>query len=224
MTDTTLIKKYALLTAGLFFMGLGISLITKSYLGTSPISSIPPYVLCLIFPISFGTFAFLLGVFFLLIEILILGKDFPKIQVLQIFVGVLLGASIDFGMHLLSFVDPAFYAARIVTLLAGCVVLALGVYLEISSKTFVYPPGDAVVKVIADKIGKRFGPTKIVFDTTLCCTAGGLISYFSIGTLEGLGGEGTIISTLLVGYIITAISTIFVYFNVGKDANQGGKN
>ncbi|WP_221057219.1 YczE/YyaS/YitT family protein [Methanoculleus chikugoensis] len=217
MTDTTLIKKYALLTAGLFFMGLGISLITKSYLGTSPISSIP-YVLCLIFPISFGTFAFLLGVFFLLIEILILGKDFPKIQVLQIFVGVLLGASIDFGMHLLSFVDPAFYAARIVTLLAGCVVLALGVYLEISSKTFVYP-GDAVVKVIADKIGKRFGPTKIVFDTTLCCTAG-LISYFSIGTLEGLG-EGTIISTLLVGYIITAISTIFVYFNVGKDANQG---
>lgn len=216
MITKTTIKQYALLVAGLFFMGFGISLITKSYLGTSPISSIP-YVLCLIFPISIGTFAFLLGVFFLLLEILILGKDFPKIQILQIFVGLLLGASIDIGMHLLFFVEPTVYAGQIVTLLAGCVALALGVYLEVSSKTFVYP-ADAIVKIIADKAGKKFGYTKIAFDTTLCCTAG-LISYVSFGTLEGLG-EGTIISALLVGYIITAISTIFVYLNIGKNSSS----
>jgi len=213
MITKTTIKRYALLVVGLFFMGLGISLITKSYLGTSPISSIP-YVLCLIFPISIGTFAFLLGAFFLLLEILILGKDFPKVQILQIFVGLLLGASIDISMHLLFFVEPVAYAGRIVTLLAGCVALALGVYLEVSSKTFVYP-ADAIVKIIADKAGKKFGHTKIAFDTTLCCTAG-VISYASFGTLEGLG-EGTIVSALLVGYNITAISTIFVYFNIGKN-------
>ena len=192
-------------------MGLGISLITKSYLGTSPISSVP-YVLCLVFPVTFGEFAFLLGVFFLCAEILILGKDFPKIQLLQVFIGVILGIFIDLGMHILYFVEPAQYASRIVILLSGCIVLALGVYLEMSSKTFVYP-GDAIVKIIADKAGKKFGTTKIAFDTTLCCTAG-IISYFSFGTLKGLG-EGTIISAFLVGYLITAITTIFLYFNFG---------
>jgi len=210
MSGSTIIKKYALLIAGLFFMGLGISLITKSYLGTSPISSVP-YVLCLVFPVTFGAFAFLLGIFFLLIEILILGRNFPKIQFLQVFVGLILGFFIDLGMSLLFFVEPGFYASRIVTLVFGCIVLALGVYLEISSNTFVYP-GDAVVKIIADKAGRTFGTTKVAFDTTLCCTAAA-ISYLSFGTLKGLG-EGTIISALLVGYIITAISAVFLYFGM----------
>ena len=197
-------------------MGLGISLITKSYLGTSPISSVP-YVLCLVFPVTFGEFAFLLGVFFLIIEIIILGRDFQKIQCLQVFIGLILGFFIDLGMFIFYFVDPAFYPAKIITLLAGCVVLALGVYLEITSDTFVYP-GDAVVRIIAEKAGKRFGTVKVAFDTTLCLTAGA-ISFFFFGTLKGLG-EGTIISALLVGYIITAISALFVFFSPGRDPFQ----
>ncbi|WP_048152598.1 YczE/YyaS/YitT family protein [Methanolacinia paynteri] len=201
--------RYSTLILGLFFMGLGISLITKSYLGTSPISSVP-YVLCLVFPVTFGEFAFLLGVFFLLIEIIILGKGFPKIQSLQVFVGLILGFFIDLGMLIFYFVDPVFYPAKIITLLAGCVVLALGVYLEITSGTFVYP-GDAVVRIIAEKAGKRFGTVKVAFDTTLCFTAGA-ISFFFFGTLKGLG-EGTLISALIVGYIITAISALFVFFS-----------
>ncbi|WP_440949932.1 YczE/YyaS/YitT family protein [Methanosphaerula subterraneus] len=198
---------------GLFFMGLGISLITRSYLGTSPISSVP-YVLCLIFPITFGGFAFLLGLLFLVMEILILGKDFPKKQLLQLFVGVLLGVFIDVGMYLSAFVNPEFFAAKIVTLLLGCIVLALGVYLEISANSFLYP-ADAIVKVIAQKSGKKFGTTKILFDSTLCCVAG-LISLSAFGTIKGLG-EGTVISALLVGYIITGISTIFLQFSSGKE-------
>jgi uncharacterized membrane protein YczE len=205
-----------MLISGLFFMGLGISLITKSYLGTSPISSVP-FVLCLVFPVTFGEFAFLLGVFFLIIEIIILGKDFRKIQFLQVFVGLILGFFIDLGMFIFNFVDPAFYPAKIITLLAGCVILALGVHLEISSGTFVYP-GDAVVRIIAERAGKRFGTVKVAFDTMLCCTAGA-ISFFFFGTLKGLG-EGTLISALLVGYIMTAISALFVFLSPGSDTFQ----
>ncbi|WFN33537.1 DUF6198 family protein [Methanogenium sp. S4BF] len=200
-------------------MGLGISLITKSYLGTSPISSVP-YVLCLVFPVTFGEFAFLLGVFFLCIEILILGRNFPRIQYLQVFVGLILGFFIDLGMLLFASVNPGFYAAEIITLLLGCILLAFGVYLEVSSNTFVYP-GDAVVKIIANKAGKKFGTVKVAFDMTLCCSAG-IISFFSFGTIKGLG-EGTLISALLVGYIITAISTLFLYFNVGGSLFHPGR-
>lgn len=210
MPGAVILKKYAVLIAGLFFMGLGISLMTKSYLGTPPISSVP-YVLCLIFPVTFGEFAFLLGVLFLLVEILLLGRDFPKIQVLQVFVGLFLGLFIDPGMHIFFFVEPDLYVSRSVTLLAGCTFLALGVYLEISSDTFVYP-ADAVVKIVAEKAGRTFGTTKVVFDTTLCCTAAA-ISYLSFGMLKGLG-EGTIISALLVGYIIAAFGAVFVHLGV----------
>jgi uncharacterized protein len=190
-------------------MGLGISLVTRSYLGTSPISSVP-YVLCLAFPISFGACTFLLGLFFLLLEILIVRKEFPKVQILQVFVSLLLGAAIDLGMFITSIVTPAFYAEKILVLVLGCAVLALGVYLSISANTFLYP-ADAFVKILAKKVGKKFGTTKIVFDSTLCCTAG-FISLTAFGTIKGLG-EGTIISALLVGYIITMIRTVFLRFN-----------
>ena len=45
------LKRYIIFLIGLFINSLGVSLITKAALGTSPISSIP-YVLSLIFPIS----------------------------------------------------------------------------------------------------------------------------------------------------------------------------
>jgi len=190
-------------------MGLGISLVTRSYLGTSPISSVP-YVLCLIFPISFGEFAFLLGIFFLLLEILMLGREFPKVQVLQVFVGLVLGITIDLGMFITSTVTPALYSGKILVLILGCAVLALGVYLSVSANTFLYP-ADAFVRIVAEKVGKKFGTTKIVFDSTLCCTAG-LISLSAFGTFKSLG-EGTIISALLVGFMVNMIRTAFLLFH-----------
>lgn len=46
-------KRYVVFLIGLFINSLGVSLITKADLGTSPISSIP-YVLSLNFPFSLG--------------------------------------------------------------------------------------------------------------------------------------------------------------------------
>ena len=45
------IKRYCIFMIGLFINSLGVSLITKANLGTSPISSIP-YVLSLNFPLT----------------------------------------------------------------------------------------------------------------------------------------------------------------------------
>jgi uncharacterized membrane protein YczE len=202
-------NRYLITGAGLFLMGLGISLVTRSYLGTSPISSVP-YVLCLIFPISFGEFAFLLGIFFLLLEILMLGRKFPKVQVLQVFVSLVLGIAVDLGMFITSTVTPALYSEKILVLILGCTILALGVNLSVSANTFLYP-ADAFVRIVAEKVGKKFGTTKIVLDSTLCCTAG-LISFTAFGTLEGLG-EGTIISALLVGFLVNMIRTAFLRFH-----------
>ena len=56
------LKRYIIFLIGLFINSLGVSLITKADLGTSPISSIP-YVLSLNFPMTLGQFTILFGYF-----------------------------------------------------------------------------------------------------------------------------------------------------------------
>lgn len=56
------LKRYIIFLIGLFINSLGVSLITKADLGTSPISSIP-YVLSLNFPMTLRQFTILFGYF-----------------------------------------------------------------------------------------------------------------------------------------------------------------
>jgi uncharacterized membrane protein YczE len=212
MSSIKIIIKYFIFVVGLFFMGLGISLITKSNLGTSPISSVP-YVLSMKFSVTLGQFTFLLSCLFLLVEIILLGKKFPKEQFLQILVGSFFGLFVDLGMAIFSSVNPDFYAGKIIALLFGCIVLALGVYLQVAANVIVNP-GEGVVKIIANKMGKEFGIIKIMLDCTLVFIAI-IISLFAFGTIRGLR-EGTIISAILVGYITKIFNNIFKHFDFEK--------
>ncbi|MEQ8198797.1 MAG: DUF6198 family protein [Clostridiaceae bacterium] len=207
MSNYKIIIRYFLFISGVFFMGLGISLTTKSGLGSSPISSVP-YVLSMIFPVTMGQFTFALSILFLLAELIILGKDFTKEQFLQVLVCPLLGWFIDFGMSIFAFVDPDLYVERITVLLLGCIVLALGVYLQIIANVIINP-GEGLVKIIADKAGKRFGDIKIILDSTMCIVAV-IISLFAFGQVYGIR-EGTITCAVLVGSITKIYSAIFKY-------------
>ncbi|HBN04952.1 MAG TPA: hypothetical protein DEF85_01350 [Clostridiaceae bacterium] len=212
MINFKIIIRYFILVAGLFLMGLGVDLITKSNLVTSPISSVP-YVLSMIFPFTFGETTFLISFLFILFEIMILKKDFPKEHFLQVLVCPIFGFFIDFGMNIFAFVNYKFYSEQIILLLLGCILLALGVRLEFLANVIIYP-ADSLVKTIANKTKKEFGNIKIMFDCTLVLTAV-VISLLAFKNINGLG-EGTIISALLVGYITKIISTVFKYFNIGK--------
>lgn len=212
MLNSNTIRRYFIFIVGLFFMSLGLSLTTKSNLGTSPISSVS-YVLSLKFPITFGQFTFLLALLFLFVEIMIWRTDFPKEQFLQVFVGPLFGLFVDLAMTIFSFVNPNFYVEKIIVLFLGCVVLALGVYLQVAANVIINP-GEGLVRTIAKKTGGEFGNVKIMFDCTLVLIAI-VISLFAFGTIKGLR-EGTIISAILVGYITKIYDVIFKHFNFDK--------
>ncbi|MFA6362044.1 YitT family protein [Methanoregula sp.] len=212
MPGAGLVKRYSLLLIGLFFMGLGISLVTRSALGTSPISSVP-WVLCLALPITFGEFTMAFNMLFFAAEVLIIGKAFPKHQYLQIVVGLSLGVFVDLGMMLSAGVHPDFYAEEIAVLIFGCVVLALGIFLQVAANV-IMNPGEGLVKAIAIKTGKRFGIVKVCFDSTLVLSAV-CISLVAFGSIRGLR-EGTVISAILVGYIILGFGIIFTRFDLGK--------
>ena len=191
------LKRYLLFLVGLFINALGVSLVTKASLGTSPISSIP-YVLSLNFPLTLGNFTILFSIFLILLQLLILRKKFKWENILQIPVSIAFGYFIDLTMYLFFWVNSQNYAVKILALLAGCIVLGFGVYMEVLADV-VMLPGESFVRAIVQTWSTNFGTTKILFDSSMTVVAGGL-SFLFFGKLNGVR-EGTIIAALLVGFI-----------------------
>ena len=102
------LKRYIVFLIGLFINSLGVSLITKADLGTSPISSIP-YVLNLNFPFTLGQFTIAFSLLLILIQLVILRRNFKAEHLLQIPISVLFGYFIDLTMEMLFFVHPQTY-------------------------------------------------------------------------------------------------------------------
>ena len=113
------LKRYILFLIGLFVNALGVSLVTKASLGTSPISSIP-YVLSLNFPFTLGNFTIVFSILLIVLQILILRKNFKLENILQIPVSIAFGYFIDLTMYLLFWINPQNYFVKMIALLAGC--------------------------------------------------------------------------------------------------------
>ena len=191
------LKRYVIFLVGLFVNSLGVSLITKASLGTSPISSIP-YVLSLSFPFTLGNFTIFFSIFLILLQLLILRKNFKLEHVLQIPVSIVFGYFIDLTMLLFVWVNPQAYIMKIIYLLIGCLILGFGVYMEVLADV-VMLPGESFVRAIVLTWKTNFGTTKICFDVSMSVIAA-ILSFVFTGRLNGVR-EGTIIAALLVGFI-----------------------
>ena len=200
-------KRYLIFLVGLFVNSLGVSLITKANLGTSPISSIP-YVLSLNFPFTLGNFTIFFSIFLIVLQLIILRKNFKLEHILQIPVSIIFGYFIDLTMILFSWVNPEAYIMKIVYLLIGCLILGVGVYMEVLADV-VMLPGESFVRAIVLTWKTNFGTTKICFDVSMSVIAA-VLSFVFAGRLAGVR-EGTVIAALLVGFIARLIGKKLVF-------------
>lgn len=191
------LKRYLIFLVGLFINSLGVSLITKAHLGTSPISSVP-YVLSLNFPFTLGEFTIAFSLLLILIQLIILRRNFKVEHLLQIPISILFGYFIDLTMLLLFFVNPKTYIASVIYLLIGCLILGFGVYTEVLANVAMLP-GESFVRAVSSTWKTEFGSTKVAFDVSLTVIAA-VFSFFFAHQLDGVR-EGTIIAALLVGFI-----------------------
>ena len=201
------LKRYLIFLVGLFVNSLGVSLITKANLGTSPISSIP-YVLSLNFPFTLGNFTIFFSIFLIVLQLIILRKNFKLEHILQIPVSIIFGYFIDLTMILFSWVNPEAYIMKIVYLLIGCLILGVGVYMEVLADV-VMLPGESFVRAIVLTWKTNFGTTKICFDVSMSVIAA-VLSFVFAGRLDGVR-EGTVIAALLVGFIARLIGKKLVF-------------
>ncbi|MFR8415033.1 MAG: YczE/YyaS/YitT family protein [Hominilimicola sp.] len=198
MTNKTeLIKRYIFLLVGLFVNGLGVSFITKAGLGTSPITSIP-YTLSLDFTPTVGMFTLVFNIFLVILQVILLRRNFQLQNLLQLPIIALFSFFIDLTMSLLGFMQPETYAMKVVSLIVGCLILGFGVFMEMVANVAMLP-GEATVRAVSDVFSTDFGKTKIAFDSSMTVIAA-ILSFIMFKHLDGVR-EGTIVAAILVGFI-----------------------
>jgi len=199
MKKERLLIKCIVQVTGLFIMALGVALSVKADLGTSPISSVP-YVFSLGSSLSMGASTVALNVMFILMQIVLLRKEFQPVQILQLPVAIVFGFFTDVAFSLVSSnLLVTNYFIQWMLCLSGCLAISFGVFLQVKAKV-IYLAGDGLVLAICTVFHKGFGKVKVGFDCTLVVI--GIIS--SMLLLHGLHGirEGTIAAALLVGTFV----------------------
>ena len=198
MTDKTeLIKRYIFLLVGPFVNGLGVSFIAKAGLGTSPITSIP-YTLSLSFTPTVGMFTLVFNIFLVILQVILLRRNFQLQNLLQLPIIALFSCFIDLTMSLLGFIQPETYVLKVISLVIGCLILGFGVFMEMVANVAMLP-GEATVRAVSDVFSTDFGKTKIAFDSSMTVIAA-ILSFIMFRHLDGVR-EGTIVAAILVGFI-----------------------
>ncbi|HJA33885.1 MAG TPA: YitT family protein [Candidatus Mediterraneibacter merdigallinarum] len=200
-------KRYLLLLAGLSIMAFGVAFSIKASLGTSPISSVP-YVVSLFAPLTVGTATIVMHCVFILLQILILRKNYHPIQLMQLPVAVFFGYLTDFGVWAVRGIHCSTYWQQWIVCLIGILLVAAGVSLEVKAGVVVLA-GEGVVLAICKVLPKiKFGYMKVGFDVTLVVIAC-ILSFTFTGHLQGVR-EGTVAAALLVGLIAKQIGKLLM--------------
>lgn len=203
------IWQHFLLTISLFVMTLGVALSVRSQLGSSVISTIP-FVMSLAGEtgkapgLSIGEYTYVMNFLLVGLQILILRRRFQPVQLFQLLIGFLFGFLLDVNMWLTSSVVCDSLASRVVVQLLGCVVLAVGISLEIRCGS-VTMPGEGITVAVCRSAGIPFAKAKIMVDISL---VGGAVAvgYAYFGSWQWqVVGIGTLIAMVFVGAAVRCI-------------------
>ena len=200
-------KRYLTATVGLFVVAFGVAVSTRSNLGTSPISC-PPYALSLWGGFTMGEYTVMMHILLIVLQIALLRKKFRLVLLLQLAASFMFGYFTDLTMNITASWQSDAIVWQFGLLIIGCIILAIGIAMEVSAKAWMLP-GEQTVAVIAEVTGGEFGKVKIWFDSSLVAI-GLLLSIILLHKIEFNGpesvvGVGTVVAALLVGFIIDRI-------------------
>lgn len=185
-----LVRRYLTLLVGLLIMSFGAAFSIKAGLGTSPVSSVP-YVLSLIVPMTVGETTILINCLLVLLQILLLRRQFELVQLIQVPVAIAFGYLTDLAAWVLSPIVPAAYWQQWLFCILG-----IGVSFEVTADV-VTMAGEGVALALCKTTKLPFAKAKITVDCSLVVIAV-VLSFLFLHTLAGVR-EGTIAAALFVG-------------------------
>ena len=197
------LNRIIMYVSGMFLLALGGILAIKSNLGASPVSSLPLSI-SKVSKMSLGTATTILYSAYVLLQIVILKREFNIIQILQIFFAILFGKLMNLFNLLINIHIDNFYIKLVICILS-CYVTAIGILFTVKANIVPIAP-DGLTQVISKKMKFEFGKTKICFDCIVVVLSI-MILLLNHKGIDGLG-IGTILSALLVGKILERLKNI----------------
>ena len=191
---------------GLILMTLGVAISVKTDLGVTPISSIP-YTMTVVTGMDLGIATMLFSIIVVLLQMLLLRRQYKLFNLLQIPVGILFGAFLTVGCKLMNFLpNPTGFAQQFTLMLISTVFVALGVFLYVPAGFIPLAPEGFLLA--ASKITKiKFSTVKVICDVAMVVISlvACLVAIHSFGSV----GIGTIVAALLVGTEVKMMTKIW---------------
>lgn len=192
---TGFIRRLAIFLLGMFIMALGVGAAVKSDLGISPVNSIP-YVLSRVTVYEQGRMTTAVFCIFILLQVLLLRKEFQPMQLFQIAIATVFGIFVTWANRIWAPVVPQGYLFRLFLTLLGVALISIGMFLYLSAD-LIPQPMEGLCLAIEKRSGCQYSNIKTCSDCALVIIAAA-ISFLGCGEIVGLR-EGTVITMLSVG-------------------------
>jgi uncharacterized membrane protein YczE len=217
--------QHLLLVVSLLIMTFGVVCCVRSALGSSVISVIP-YVACDageigLFPqLTIGQYTYLMNALFVVLQILILRRQFELVQLFQLVIGFVFGAMLDMWMALTPWLVPEAIWQQAVTQLMGCIFLGIGIAFEVRCGS-VTMPGEGISVAVCQVTHIEFPKVKIAIDVTLVCI-GLILCYLFFGAWQWhIVGIGTLVAMFFVGIVVKVATKWTPWFERLLDYRPG---
>ena len=185
----------------LLIIAFGVAISVNSNLGVSPVNSLP-YVISKIIHVQMGTCVTATFCFYILLQVILLRKEFQPVQLLQIVFSTIFGYFVDFAKWIVGDFAIPTYFGQLAMLAISIVLIALGVLMYMDVQ-LVPLPMEGLSATIAKKLGKPFPTMKTVVDCVVVAT-GVALCFIFLGGLDGIR-EGTIITAIVTGKVISIL-------------------
>ena len=191
---------------GLFILAMGINISINSNLGVSPQSSLP-YVISLITGIEMGILVTIIYSSYILVQIIILRKDFKWINLTQLVFSSVIGYFVEFTKLIVGGFRIPTYFGQLIMLVISIILIAIGVSIYLSANLVNMPP-EGLVGALSQKVftNKSFADVKVMMDSSIVVISVTLSLIF-FGKLVGVR-EGTVISALFIGKVMKPVQKV----------------
>lgn len=184
-------------------MAIGVVLSVQSDLGVTPVTSIP-YEVSLITHMNLGTCTTAVYLLFIVIQILMLRRDFQMKNLLQIFCSLVFGWFITAAEYTTTFLPECqSYPQQLLYLGISIMLIALGILLYMTAD-IIPLPAEGVMQAMSVKFHMLLPNAKTFFDCTMVGIAV-LLSFLFMHQLVGVR-EGTVIAAIGVGRVLRLYS------------------
>ena len=210
--------QHILLLVSLYVMTFGVAACVRSQLGSSVISTIP-YVMASAGKIldyipgwTIGGYTIMMNAIFVVLQILILRKNFEWVQLFQLVIGFFFGMLIDLNMLLTEWMVSENILVNALVQIAGCTILGFGIAMEVKCDS-VTMPGEGISIAIQQVTGWSFHKAKIRVDISLVAIAV-MLGFLLLGSWKWeIVGIGTLFAMVYVGITVRLFNKHLGWFD-----------